>query len=244
MADMAQHLATPSQLRVVASLPDSASMPADAAAKQTWQESAGRTDGDVGYQFGDVTRTSLRCISSTLRKWSSRPKQEEGYEFGDLFLKDLVRTIVVKPEEDREVPDSDGDDDDDDESPEHRQIAASMKEKRQKALDLLERHLPRIEHRVQELEGKELNAQEASEMYRIKVGSPLSPSPLESYRKGLEDLKSSCDVRLDGCFVRLAEACGDLPRIHKCLDDTLRSAEQCARCADDVCPPLAQTKEG
>lgn len=183
MADMAQHLATPSQLRVVASLPDSASMPADPAAKQTWQEAAGRTDGDVGYQFGDVTRTSLRCISSTLRKWSSRPKQEEGYEFGDLFLKDLVRTIVVKPEEDSdarpspEVPDSD--DEDDDESPEHRQIATSMREKRRKAVDLLERHLPRIEQRVQELEGKqELNAQEASEMYRIKVGSPLSPSPL------------------------------------------------------------------
>merc|ERR1719454_2076450 len=96
-----------------------------------------RTDGDVGYQFGDVARTSLRCISSTLRKWSSRHKQEEGYEFGDLFLKDLVRTIVVKPEEDsdaRSSPEVPTSDDDDDESPEHRQIAASMREKRQKAL--------------------------------------------------------------------------------------------------------------
>merc|ERR1712072_513122 len=131
------------------------------------QEAAGRTDGDEGYKFGDVIRTFLRRISNTLQKWSSRPKQEEGYDFGDLFLKDFVRTIVVKPEEDSdarpspEVPDSD--DEDDDESPEHRQIATSMREKRRKAVDLLERHLPRIEHRVQELEGKELNAQEASE---------------------------------------------------------------------------------
>jgi hypothetical protein len=125
---------------------------------------------------------------------------------------------------------------DEDETAEHKAIAAKLRETRQTALELLEKHLPRIEHRLKELDGKkELDALESSQVYRIRAGSPGSPNPLASYRQCLEDIKSSCEIRLDGCFVRIAEACADLAVIQKKLDDVLKVAEQCARCADDVC---------
>jgi len=47
------------------------------------------------YQFGDFSK-------GLLRKWSSRPKQGEGYEIGD-FLKNFVRTKLEEREEDSDA---------------------------------------------------------------------------------------------------------------------------------------------
>merc|ERR1740117_1576298 len=59
------------------------------ASSVTWRESAGRSDGPDGYRFGDVTRTT----GAKLGNWANKPKEQEGYEFGDLFLKRMVKGL-------------------------------------------------------------------------------------------------------------------------------------------------------
>jgi len=212
----------------------------------TWKEAAGRTSGSSGYQFGDITRS----LGGKLRKWSCAEKTQEGYEFGDLFLKDLVRNVLSNPDGSAggakealsETP-ADAEPNDADESAEHREIAAKLREQQKEALDLLEHHLPRIEDRLRELESKQqeqtLSGVEGSELYRIKVGSPLSGSPVEGYRNALKEVKATSSCRLDGCFVRCAENCGDLAKIQKSLEQVLKIAHDCRKCAEDVCPAPA-----
>merc|ERR1711920_691280 len=50
--------------------------------KLSWKEQSGRTEGRDSYQFGDVARSALRST----KDWADRPKRENGYELGDLFL--------------------------------------------------------------------------------------------------------------------------------------------------------------
>jgi len=222
--------------------PADASTLEDDSAVETWKESAGRPDGQQNYQFGDVSRILLRRSSEGLEEWSNAPKTREGYQFGDLFLKGLVRGLLNSAEAES-TPEVAGDED---ESAEHRALAASLLAKRQNALDLIEEHLPRIEQWLQEMQGKqELDALQSSAIWRVKVGGLQgAPSPLETFRRCLEDIKASFSIRLDGGFVRIAETCGDLAMIQKSLDDALKVAEQCTKCANDVCPRLADAPAG
>lgn len=208
--------------------------------QNTWKDVAGRSEGHEGYKFGDVSRTAFRRATETLQQcserlqdWSNRPRWENGYEFGDLFLKDLMQGRSSCEVEPPCEPD-------DDESAEHMEIAASMGEKRQESMRLFAQHLPRLQRRLQELESKqacgELDCLQASEIFRIK-------SSLETYRKCLKDLKQCCEVRLDGAFVRIAESCGDLPKIQKALEEALQLSKLCARCADDLCPPSLDAEQ-
>jgi hypothetical protein len=211
--------------------------PTEQDVEATWKDAAGRAEGNEGYRFGDITRISIRNASQKLEEWSSRPKRENGYEFGDLFLKDLVQSFTHSMEASLRSDDAE------EESQEHKEIAASLVEKRQNATELLTKHLPRLEERLQELEAKrEFDAQAKSEIFRIKYGGPACPRPLETYKKCLEDLRQSSEVPLNAAFVRTAESCGDLPMIQKMLDDTLSLSRACAQCADDLCPPLEDTR--
>lgn len=65
----------------------SAEFECEAARQYSWREAAGRSQGPDGYQFGDLTQST----GLTLERWACKRKRQEGYEFGDLFLKKVVK---------------------------------------------------------------------------------------------------------------------------------------------------------
>lgn len=166
----------------------------DSGVQETWKEAAGRIDGNPGYQFGDFTRSSI----SKLKRWSNSGKGEDGYQFGDLFLKDLVNKVLGNP----------GGDAKSSESAKHKELAVAMNEKRQKATELFQIHLPQIEKSRKD--------------------------SIDRYKKAFDDLNTTSGVTFDACFVRLAEESGNLPLIQKSVDDALNLAEECAKCVNSA----------
>jgi len=209
-------------------------------ASKSWKDSSGRVSGAAGYQFGDLSRCMLHNSGSGIKKWANH-KGESGYRFGDIFLKDFVKMVVGANDASGAGPAADATDDgDEEESAEHKQIAANLRATRQKILELLEEHLPRIEQRLKELESKkDLNAMEASEVYRLKVGSPNAVMPpLDTYRQCLEEVRNSFEVQLNGTLVRIAKEGGELEVIESSLGAMIGIAEKVENCANDLCSPL------
>lgn len=210
---------------------------------KSWKDSSGRESGAEGYQFGDLSRCLLQHSGSGIKKWANH-KGENGYRFGDIFLKDFVKMVVGADDASGKGPAADAIDDldggDEGESAEHKQIAANLRATRQKILDLLEEHLPRIEQRLKELDGKkDLNAMEASEVYRLRVGSPSAVMPpLDTYRQCLDEVRNSFEVQLNGTLVRLAQECGELAVIENSLGAMIGIAQKVENCANDLCSPL------
>lgn len=206
---------------------------ADSVARTSWKEAAGRTDGHEGYRFGDLTRSTIKNVM----QWSESDKFKDGYHFGDLFLKDLVKSVVGgKSKHDSgsfdvgPAPTVSG------VTAEHTTLARDLSEKRQKAAELLGSNLPRLEQRLQQLEGKQvLNGVEKTQLFCIN-GTGKPPRPIDTYKSMSSQLKGILDIPLDASFVRQAERVGELGKIEAGLSEALEVAEQCARCADDVCP--------
>jgi len=216
----------------------------------TWKESAGREDGAVGYKFGDLTRGFMKRGSESLQRgyanlvsWSSAPKTTEGYEFGDLFLKELVMTISGQA-----LPKTEADSDDDEteaqESAAHKEIANAMNDTRKQALDLFKEHLPTLELQVQTLEAKKtsggLDVVDESKLFRLKFtmsedGAGQTLTRVDKWKNDFEEIKSTTNVVVTASFVRIAESCGELAKLQSTFEQALKRAEDCAQCAHDVC---------
>lgn len=215
----------------------------------TWKESAGREDGTDGYKFGDFTRGLMKRGSEGLQRgyanlvsWSSAPKTTEGYEFGDLFLKDLVLTISGQ-DQPKTKPEDDDDEPEVEESAAHKEIADAMNDTRQRALDLFKEHLPTLERQLQRLEAKKasggLDVVEESKLFRLKFsmsgdGAGQTLTRVEKWKKDFEEIQSTTNVIVTASFVLMAESCGELAKLRSTFEQALKRAEDCAQCAHDV----------
>jgi hypothetical protein len=218
----------------------------------TWRESAGRQDGPDTYQFGDLTRSLTRNAED----WASRPKQREGYEFGDLFLKRVVKSVsgMIRgsggggdadsaggaPDAAEQNPAADAVDNDGDGQADPAAVqAAELHEQRLRAQAIFERHIPLLEARKQALEARAQSIEDADEQAALfRLRGTVGRSPVVTYKMALQDLKDSYGIipTIDANFVRGAASSGgeQLRTVERCLKGIMRKAEDCKRCSQDV----------
>jgi hypothetical protein len=214
---------------------------------RTWRESAGRQDGSEAYEFGDLSRSlGVKAVQGfrDVEEWATRPKQKDGYEFGDLVLKRGVRMVSCML---GRSPSSGGRDEEgiaegrEQVAPvaEAENLATELREKRQRAQELFEKHIPLLEARREALETASqaqaiVSAEELSARMRLK--GTVGKSPVRRFQKALDDVMESHTVApvIDADFVRSAASTGQLDAVVRTLEQVLNIAEDCERCSRDV----------
>lgn len=211
--------------------------------ERTWRESAGRQDGSEAYEFGDFSRSLIvRGVQGfrDVEDWAMRPKQNDGYEFGDLLLKRGVRMVSCML---GRSPSTGGRDEEgtaegrEQVAPvaEAENLATELREKRERAQEIFERHIPLLEARQEALENQAIvTADELSARTRLRGTGGLSP--VRRFQKALADVKESHTVVpvIDADFVRNATSTGSLDAVVRTLKQVMSIAVDCERCSRDV----------
>jgi len=197
----------------------------------TWKQSAGRTHGPDGYELGDLTRGWVQRASKRLQERFGISQQKEKLKNGDASFMSQASCVPASMDNKSHMPSSF----DSVHEGTIQDILARMLMSRTTAKRLLEKSLPLLELRLQELTaGHALDTQDKYDLYRIHSGNLLLRDPLQKYRKGLESVRSHCDIVFDSKFVQEAQKTGVLQEFLELLDDNMMLADQGASCVNEV----------
>lgn len=179
--------------------PTTSSLVAENPTPGTWKESTGRTHGRDGYEIGDLTRVWVQRASKRFQEHFGTPQQKGKPKRCDASLMNKASRVPATGDGSFHMPSSfrslhEG---------ATRDILAKMVKSRATAKRLLEKSLPLLELRLQELKARpDLDTQDKYDLYRIHSGNLSSLDPLKKYRNGLESVHSHCDIVFDSSFVQ------------------------------------------
>mmetsp|Transcript_55888 Transcript_55888/g.105281 ORF Transcript_55888/g.105281 Transcript_55888/m.105281 type:complete len:382 (+) Transcript_55888:98-1243(+) len=181
------------------------------AKKWDWRDSAGRAHGDDGYHFGDLSRTFLKHTKSSVSEWA-RGKTRPGYEFGDLFLKNLCLCCCCGGS-----------------SPtaELEEIAKKLQEQRTQANELLQTNVLKLELRQKTLEREHLGGE-------VSKNAAVRGVHARKYKKALDEVEESIKAvpEITTAFITTTKQHGDLQKIQDSIRSILQLALECEATAN------------